>query len=102
MRHYFQTTRLSNSELAAAISAAKRQEDTVLALFQKYGSLSPSMAHRIYGMLLAVKPPPTSIRRAITVLTGEGKLTKTDMQVRGPWAHLEHVWRIAQPSGATL
>jgi hypothetical protein len=100
MGSYFDTTHLQPADLAQAIAAAKHQEGKVLALFDRYGSLSPSMALDLFGIAGQRLPPLTSIRRAITVLTDRGLLVKTDVQVRGRYGALEHTWRRVEPIAA--
>lgn len=95
---YFNTTNLTGPDLAKAIGAAKLQTDKVLALFERYGSLSPSMALDLFGVAGQPLPPITSIRRAICVLTDRGNLVKTSVQVKGRYGAMETVWRLADMS----
>lgn len=91
---YFDTTKLPRKELIEATTDAKRQEMGILAIYKKKSPLTPSQAWKIYekeyGPALL-----TSIRRAITVLTKNGFLTKTNHQIAGPYKNRpEYVWKI--------
>lgn len=89
---YFNTTRLGGTALAEEIANAKRQDDAVLAVFNAApGPLSPSVVwHRCWQA--GKQWPLTSIRRAISNLTDDGKLVQTDRCVRGHYGKPEHLW----------
>lgn len=90
--HYFDTTRLPAPDLAQATTAAKGQEAAVMAVFHRAGRpMSPWEVLEASGL----KCPPTSIRRAITVLTTAGALVKLDTLVPGPWGKPSHLWQLA-------
>lgn len=90
-RGYFCTTRLTDDELAAALERAESQTDAVLAVFRRHVALTPSQAHAKLRRPCLL----TSVRRSITVLTGERVLRKTDRQVPGPHGAPESVWELA-------
>lgn len=91
---FYKTTRLTDSQLRQAIESAARQEDRVHALFRRYGSLSPSLAHKLHSDMGFVRTPITSIRRAISDLADSGKLRKTDIQTEGRYGRNESVWKL--------
>ena len=73
-----------------------RQEDAILKIAERMvdGEFSPSqMLQKLetYGRRI----PITSVRRAISDLTRNGELVKTDKQVMGIYGRKEYVWRIA-------
>lgn len=91
---YYNTTRLTGRALAAAKRDAMTQEDRIRKLFDTMGdgwTASPSKVHQLVGG----KSPITSTRRAITDLTDDGVLTRTDVQVSGPHGRPEYTWRMA-------
>ena len=92
---HYNTTRLTGQEYANALCAAEAQEDRVHVLFQHYGALTPSVALQAYLAAYSGIPPLTSIRRAISDLTDQGKLEKTEVQAVGTYGKREHVWRLA-------
>ncbi len=97
MTHY-NTTNETGETLKTFETQAKTQQIAVLAvyLFHKT-SLRPSVVHRIiYGNGLDFyKTPITSTRRAITNLTNEGKLIKTDKKAIGLYGRPEYYWKLA-------
>tara|TARA_Y100000356_G_scaffold123877_1_gene119273 strand:+ start:25 stop:336 length:312 start_codon:yes stop_codon:yes gene_type:complete len=73
-----------------------RQEDAILKIAERMvdGKFSPSqMLQRLEGYGRNI--PITSVRRAISDLTRNGELVKTDKQVMGIYGRKEYVWRIA-------
>lgn len=90
---YYNTTNLTGEALKKRQHSARSQEERLLILFNDFKMLSPSQAHKIYNRTF--KPVPiTSIRRAITELTQEGKLIKTDQRSLGDYGHPESCWKI--------
>lgn len=88
---YHNTVPLSGQQLQKAEAEAVRQEDEVLALFQRHRRLTPWQAEARLNAS-GRKWPITSIRRAITNLTGSGQLKKTGDKISGPLGHIENVW----------
>lgn len=87
---YFNTTHESGTALKRSRKSCGEQETLIAEMFRERGRLSPSQAHRLYP---DQKTPLTSIRRAISVLTGKGLLQKTDEQVTGVYGKSEYVWK---------
>ena len=87
--HYHDTTDVG-AELPRLEARARTQDQAVAALFRRYAplSLSPSQAHKA----LCTRAPLTSIRRAITNLTRDGVLVKTDQKSTGPYGNVECRW----------
>ena len=88
MPHY-NTTKESGNQLSLLNEIAINQEDKVLELFTIKKKLSPSDVWKYYSQY-----PITSIRRAITNLTIQGKLLKTDEKKIGEWNRNEFLWEI--------
>ncbi len=90
---YYNTTQETGSALAEFHAKAKTQEQKVLLCFRtKNKPLSPFMVADLLDFIY----PITSIRRALTNLTKEGTLEKTDKKVKGQYGHREHLWRLAE------
>lgn len=77
---------------------ARTQEDIVYTFFRTNwrSSYSPSRVHKMLVNAEKIKAatPLTSIRRAITNLTEEGKLAMSDTMVNGPMGKPEHTWKL--------
>lgn len=86
---YFNTTH--EKDTSKYLSSNVKQEDIILGIFNKEIILSPSQVLNFYP---GVKPPLTSIRRAITCLTEKGKLVKTDRKHEGNFGRSEYCWKI--------
>jgi hypothetical protein len=79
-------------DIATAIKQNNKQEMQVYKLFQQHQKLSPSAVWEMLG----AKYPITSIRRAITDLTNQGLLVKTDNLTPGAYGKNEHVWVLSR------
>jgi hypothetical protein len=90
---FFNTTRVTGTELAECRAAAETQEAIIYEFFRRHPrqSFSPS---RLASVL--PKAPLTSIRRAVTNLTTAGLLEKTDQKTVGLWNKREYCWRLRQ------
>ena len=90
---YYNTTNETNPELKQYREKAKTQDQAVLDLFENnpYTAFTPSEVHRVFGPMT----PITSIRRALTNLTNDGKLKKTNAKRKGPYDRYEFCWKLA-------
>jgi len=95
--HFYNTISFSGDDLKKENAKAKKQEDLILALFKANPSknLSPSQVHTILCRKYNIYPPITSIRRALTNLTGRLELIKTDETVPGMYHLPERTWKLA-------
>ena len=98
---YFNTTDVSGAELARYQDAALSQEERLLAYFESaynagghYVLLTPTNA---LILVFSNKVPITSVRRALSNLTRDGKL-RTSGQTKGPYGRPEHYWRLVERS----
>jgi len=92
-KHYYNTNSLEFEELAKRDCLALTQEEKILELFQKTkDDFTPFEVHKL---IFTNKTPITSIRRAMTNLTHDNKLIKTDIQRRGDFGNLCYAWRLA-------
>ena len=87
---YYNTNNETGSKLKASRSKTSRQRDIILNIFKRGTTLSPEDVLRFSGL----KAPITSIRRAITDLTDEGLLEKTEIRKKGIYGKLVHTWRL--------
>ncbi len=91
---YYNTTRSDGTTRRKYEIKAKSQEEAVLRWFQDESinacGWTPS---EIRDIVFANAPPITSVRRAMTNLTDQCKLIKTDNQRKGPEGRPEYVWR---------
>ena len=68
-----------------------KQENYILAFFKhEQEPMSPSMVHKAFNNVW----PLTSVRRAITNLSSDGELLKTNDKVTGIYGKPEHLWRL--------
>ena len=86
----FYNTINENQRLQAVYHAQTvTQEQKIMKCFEQYDKpLSPSMVLSISGL----NCPITSIRRAMTNLSDDGKLEKTKDFVMGSYGKKEHLW----------
>tara|TARA_R100000700_G_C3096003_1_gene95192 strand:+ start:228 stop:557 length:330 start_codon:yes stop_codon:yes gene_type:complete len=90
---FYQTIDQVDSAIKESNKKTKRQEDLIYSLFVKCNQpLSPSMVLSQSGL----NCPITSIRRAMSDLTNEGKLVKTNRQVKGIYGKAEHLWELPE------
>ena len=87
---HFNTTKEVGEKLKEYGESAGQQNKEVLAIFLRLKIASPSQVHS----RMNTNAPLTSIRRAITTLTTDGHLIKTDTKVDGPFGRPEFVWRL--------
>ena len=89
---FFNTVRLRGFDLNEAEWLAMRQEEKVYMLFSE----NPEREFTPFEVWAAILPdvPITSVRRAITCLTEEGKLEKTNRQKAERYGKPNYVWRL--------
>jgi hypothetical protein len=95
MHSFYNTAKLSGEELKQAIAHAKSQEETILLLFtNRFRTATPSQVKQ--ALKWCDKHwEITSVRRALSNLTKDGKLEKTHHQRPGPHGMPEHIWQLA-------
>ena len=92
---YFNTTKSAGAERRHYEAKAVNQEDEILDFFHNAteARYTPS---EVLAQVFTRKPVPlTSVRRAMTNLTEQGKLVKCDKQRPGPFGRPEHLWELA-------
>ncbi len=95
---FFNTIGENQDELSKSIAQAKSQEAKIMRCFKYYEGkyprlrFSPSMVLKMSGL----NCPITSIRRAMTNLSNEGRLVKTNEKIKGLYGKLEHLWSLPE------
>jgi len=92
---FYNTINLAARELSEAQENALTQEQRVLRWFIRKGpeySVAPS---RVRRSVFLDTVPITSVRRAMTSLTGRGDLLKSGAMIIGPYGKPEHLWTVA-------
>ena len=88
---YYNTTNEKGFDLQKSHEKARNQEEIIYSFFLTYGKpLSPSQVLK----KLNLECPITSVRSALTNLTNEDKIIKTDVKVVGLYGKKEHLWRL--------
>lgn len=85
---FYNTTGESGGTLKDMCIKAGAQTKLVLECMMRMGSASPSAVARSIG-----RYPLTSIRRAMTDLTSDGFLERTNEKTTGPYGRPEYIWR---------
>ena len=89
---YYQTTTLPDNVLAEYNAKNIGQNDLIMEIFKTSSTaLSPSDVFKVYP---DPRPPLTSIRRAITTLTYQGYLQKTEDTKTSIYGRPEHIWTL--------
>lgn len=87
---YYNTTNESGATLKNNVEKAKSQEEKLLEHFYNFvWGFNPSLLHSAFESY-----PITSIRRALTNLTKQGKLIKTYEKRIGMYGRSEYVWKL--------
>tara|TARA_R100001460_G_scaffold108159_2_gene158477 strand:+ start:1028 stop:1321 length:294 start_codon:yes stop_codon:yes gene_type:complete len=90
---YYNTTNLKGDELKTSQKKAVSQEQKILDIFNKYQiPLSPTDIYSDF--FKSINAPITSIRRALSNLTRDGKLEKTSKKKLGMYGKYEHCWQL--------
>lgn len=93
---FHNTVGLEGNELEQAIAKCKSQEEIVMAYF-KSRPMRQMTASFVYNFLtehayISSKVPITSIRRAMSNLSYDKLLRKSENKVPGPLGMVEHEW----------
>jgi hypothetical protein len=88
---FYNTNQEDFGEESESLRKVVKQEAVIFGLFKSARTpMSPSMVYKALGE----KWPITSIRRAITDLTDEGKIVKTQKTIKGIYGKKEHLWEL--------
>ena len=93
---YYNTNDESGSTLKASRIKTDNQNVLVLGVFKAFPeeNLMPEEVSDYIERTFEKTYPITSIRRAITDLTSEGKIKKTDVRKLGKWGKRVHTWKL--------
>ena len=94
MKSYHNTTDSSGQTLIEYNQKAQTQEQKILNYFKRTGEmLTPSEVYN--DLFKGSNIPITSIRRAMSNLTRDKELVKTEHQAPGKLGKPEYIWRLA-------
>lgn len=97
--HFHNTIRATGDNLIAHTITCKSQEDRILAIFKESGkSMTPFEVEEAY-IKLYPKVPITSIRRAMSNLTKDNKLVKTNAMKQGGYDKPNFMWEFNKSLG---
>lgn len=89
---YFNTTNESGTTLKNNVAKAKSQEEQIFEFCLECNVFKNGItSSQIFGF---IDYPITSIRRALTNLTKQGKLIKTNEKRIGMYGRSEYVWKL--------
>ena len=93
---YYNTTNEKGSELKLSRTKEANQTMLVLEVFKAFPSenFSPDDVAKYIYRAFKKQYPITSVRRAVTELTKEGSLEKTDKKKMGSWGKRVHTWKL--------
>lgn len=89
---FYNTINLKGIDLDAARNKSKSQEEFIKWLFNEEPTLEATPSQLL--SLFNSNVPITSVRRALTNLTNDNVLEKTEKQIVGMYGKLEHVWKL--------
>lgn len=93
MTPFYNTNQESLDEASDSSAKAAKQSDVILGLFEMTKTpMSPSMVYKALGR----EWPITSIRRAMTNLTDDGDIVKTQKTTKGIYGKKEHLWALPE------
>ena len=100
-KSYHNTTQSKGSELKQREGKANKQEQDVLQLFYKDANrmLSPEQALNYFQSTNPTKygnVPITSIRRAFSNLSSEGRITQSNSKIMGDYGRMVSIWKLKE------
>ena len=90
---YYNTTYISLDDLKKEITNAKYQEDKIMIFFKGRPNIGYT-PFDILKMVFSGSTPITSVRRAMTNLTTDNKLIKTNNQRQGEYGKPCYTWKL--------
>tara|TARA_R110000803_G_scaffold192315_1_gene255140 strand:- start:52 stop:339 length:288 start_codon:yes stop_codon:yes gene_type:complete len=94
MKQFFNTTNESGIDLQLAIQKAKNQNDRIYKIMQQNSEpMTPFEVQSVYELIFP-SVPITSIRRAMSTLTDNGQLVKTENMKVEQYGAKNHLWRV--------
>lgn len=90
---FYNTIEASGQQLIDFEQKAQTQEELILSCFKQYNKID-LIPDEVQDLCWLSETPITSIRRAITNLTKQGKLIKTTNQRKGRYGKMTYAWKI--------
>jgi hypothetical protein len=96
---YYNTNRETGATLSLSWGKSNKQESMIIEIFsnrirQTLNGLAPHQVRDQLAQQYGKNYPLTSIRRAVSNLTDNGKLIKLDRMVMGSYGKKVHTWRL--------
>ena len=93
---YYNTNKEISTTLKSSRRKARTQEEIILELFKRNPKfhMTPFDIQDALSALYDLDAPITSVRRAITDLTTESQLVKTDIMKKGKYGKEVHCWKL--------
>lgn len=88
---FYNTNAETGTVLAGSYGQARQQRQMV----QRWFELHPDRYFAPHQIPMPSGTPLTSVRRAVTNLTEQGVLEKTDRMVQGTYGKQVHTWKLA-------
>lgn len=98
MTSHYNTTNEKGATLRTYEDAAKSLEERIILLMREQIEIPRWSPTRLHGYFNNV--PITSVRRALTNLTKEGRLYKSEVMSVGGYGRREHNWVLIEKGGA--
>ena len=95
---YYNTNDETGGTLNTSRKVADNQSVMILGIFKMFSdeNMSPDDVEDYIRQVYKRDYPITSIRRALTNLTDQGLLEKTDKMVMGKYGKKTHTWKLAE------
>jgi len=94
---YYNTNSLSGEDLLDADNTAMKQEDRIFEFFKANNDLLMTPSEVGKELFRYTGVPLTSVRRAMSNLTKQGKLIKTEETKDGLYGKPEYCWELKLP-----
>ncbi len=92
---FYNTINLEARELSLAQQNAMSQEQRILRWFVRQGREASFGPSAVRTCVFNAAVPLTSVRRAMTSLTGRGDLVKSKVMIIGTYGAPEHLWVVS-------
>ena len=91
---YHNTTDLQGAQLDLLIESAKKQNEEVLDIAKSLKVFTASSIHEYMLLKNSIKPPLTSVRRALNTLEKVHKVIKTGQKRKGIYSREENIYTL--------
>ena len=91
---YHNTTDLQGAQLDLLIESAKKQNEEVLDIAKSLKVFTASSIHEYMLLKNIIKPPLTSVRRALNTLEKDYKVIKTGQKRKGIYSREENIYTL--------